>query len=143
MGCFGNPLRFVSARRRAAKRSPRRLRKPKEYQAQEPGDLVQVDTLDLRPLPGVALKHFTARDVISRWDVVEAHTRATATTAAGFLEALEERMPFPVKAVQVDGGSEFMAQFEEACQRRGIGLFVLPPRSPKLNGCVERSQTRL
>ena len=26
------------------------------------------------------------------------------------------------------------------CQRRGLRLFVLPPRSPKLNGCVERAQ---
>ena len=26
------------------------------------------------------------------------------------------------------------------CQRRGLKLFVLPPRSPKLNGCVEQSQ---
>ena len=107
---------------------------------QEPGDLVQVDTLDVRPLPGVVLKHFTARDVVSRWDVVEAHSRATATTAAGFLNALLARMPFPIKAIQVDGGSEFQAAFEEACQQRGIRLFVLPPRSPKLNGCVERAQ---
>ncbi|MCD6453191.1 MAG: hypothetical protein J7K77_02775 [Dehalococcoidales bacterium] len=30
--------------------------------------------------------------------------------------------------------------FEEECQRRGIKLFVLPPRSPKLNGHVERAQ---
>jgi transposase InsO family protein len=49
-------------------------------------------------------------------------------------------MPFPVKALQVDGGSEFQASFEEVCQVRGIRLFVLPPRSPKLNGCVERAQ---
>ncbi|MBI2867376.1 MAG: DDE-type integrase/transposase/recombinase, partial [Chloroflexi bacterium] len=73
----------------------------------------------------------------SRWDVVEAHTRATA---AGFLDALRTRMPFPIKTIQVDGGSEFRAAFEEACQQRGIRLFVLPPRSPKLNRCVERAQ---
>jgi putative transposase len=48
-------------------------------------------------------------------------------------------MPFPVKAIQVDGGSEFEDIFEEECQRRGIILFVLPPRSPKLNGGVERA----
>jgi transposase InsO family protein len=48
-------------------------------------------------------------------------------------------MPFPIHAIQVDGGSEFQAVFEEACQRRGIRLFVLPPRSPKLNGHVERA----
>ena len=73
--------------------------------------------MDLRPLPGVVLKHFTARDVVSRWDVIEAHTRATATTAAGFLDRLLLRMPFPVKAIQVDGGSEFQAAFETECQR--------------------------
>ncbi len=47
-------------------------------------------------------------------------------------------MPFPVKAIQVDGGAEFEAIFGEACQKRGIKLFVLPPRSPKLHGTVER-----
>ena len=48
-------------------------------------------------------------------------------------------MPFPVRALQVDGGSEFEAIFEEECQRRGIKLFILPPRSPKLNSGVERA----
>ena len=32
-----------------------------------------------------------------------------------------------------------MADFETACQRDRVRLFVLPPRSPKLNGCVERA----
>ncbi len=40
----------------------------------------------------------------------------------------------------LDGGSEFHAAFEAECQRRGLRLFVLPPRSPKLNGAVERPQ---
>ena len=35
--------------------------------------------------------------------------------------------------------SEFMAEFETACQGRGIALFVLSIRSPKLNGTVERA----
>lgn len=119
---------------------PYAVRKPRAYQAKLPGDIVQVDTLDLRPLPGVVIKHFTARDVVSRWDVLEVHTRATARAAAAFLNAIEARMPFPVRAIQVDGGSEFQAQFEAECQRRQIRLFVLPPRSPKLNGSVERAQ---
>lgn len=32
------------------------------------------------------------------------------------------------------------ARFEEACAERGNRLFVRPPRSPKLNGYVERAQ---
>jgi len=128
----------VSARRRGLKR-PYATRKPKDYEVRGPGDLVQLDTLDIRPLPGVVLKHFTAHDVISRWDVLGIHSRATATCAAYFLDVIEERMPFGVRAIQVDGGSEFEACFEEECQRRNIKLFVLPPRSPKLNGGVERA----
>ncbi len=119
---------------------PYAVRKPRDYQAVAPGDIVQVDTADIRPLPGVVYKHFTARDVVSRWDSVDVYHRATARSAANFLDGLLERMPFPVRAIQVDGGSEFKAGFERACQERGIRLFVLPPRSPKLNGCVERAQ---
>lgn len=139
-GALREPLRSGISVRKRLWRRPYAVRKPKGYEVKGPGDLVQVDTLDVRPLPGVVLKHFTARDVVSRWDVIEAHTRATANTAASFLDSLLRRMPFPIKALQVDGGSEFQAAFEMECQRRGLRLFVLPPRSPKLNGCVERAQ---
>jgi len=116
------------------------VRKPRGWTVRRPGDLVEVDTLELRPLPGVVVKQFTARDVVSRWDVIEAHGRATSALAAQFLDTLQRRMPFPLRALQVDGGSEFAAAFEEACRQRGLRLFVLPPRSPKLNGAVERAQ---
>ncbi len=130
-GILKEPIpNYISARRRRWQR-PYAIRKPKEYVAKKPGDIVEVDTLDVRPLPGIILKHFTAHDVISRWDVVSVHSRANASTAAHFLDTLESRMPFPVRAIQVDGGSEFGAIFEEECQRRDIKLFVLPPRSPR------------
>jgi len=128
----------ISARKRQRQR-PYAIRKPKDYGVSLVGDLVQLDTLDVRPLPGVLLKHFTAHDVISRWNTVSVYSRATANTATDFLDTLEKRIPFPVKAIQVDGGAEFEAIFEDACQKRGIKLFVLPPRSPKLNGAVERA----
>ena len=126
--------------RRPRPARPYAVRKPKDYQPAAPGDLVEVDTLDVRPGAGHSFKHFTARDVLSRWDVCELASSATAATAARMLTALQERMPFPVQAIQVDGGSEFRAEFEAACEAAGIRLFVLPPRSPKLNGHVERAQ---
>ena len=137
----GQLIEPLPQRRKRKKYPPRpyAIRKPKGYLAKEPGDLVEVDTVDLRPLPGVILKHFTARDVVSRWDVLAVYTRATANTAAQFLDAILERTPYKVKAIQVDGGSEFKADFEVLCQARGLPLYVLPPRSPKLNGCVERA----
>lgn len=127
---------------RRAQTRPYAVRKPRDYLPLAPGDLVQVDSADIRLVPGTdrALKHFSARDVVSRWDVLGVYTQATAYTAAGFLEDVIARMPFPVRAIQVDGGSEFKAEFEEACRQKGLQLFVLPPRSPKLNGHVERAQ---
>ena len=97
-GVLREPPRAGSAVRRPRPARPYAIRKPREYQAKLPGDIVQVDTLDLRPLPGVVLKHFTARDVVSRRDVLEVHTRATAQAAARFLDAIQARMPFPVRA---------------------------------------------
>jgi transposase InsO family protein len=138
-GILKEPIsNYVSAGKRSRKR-PYATRKPKDYQAKQAGDIIQLDTLDLRPLPGIVFKHFTAHDVVSKWDVISIHKQATAASASHFLDVLEARMPFPVKAIQVDGGSEFQAVFEEVCQQRDIRLFVLPPRSPKLNGGVERA----
>ncbi len=107
---------------------------------------MQVDrlTVTLEPNDGVpfgkhreVVKHFSAVDLFSRFSLAVVHSRA------GFLRGLVLRAPFPVRAVQVDGGSEFMAEFEWVCQSLGIELFVLPPRSPKLNGHVERMQRTL
>jgi putative transposase len=127
----------ISSRKRGTHRYA--VRKPKDYQVAIPGDLVELDTLDVRPLPGIVMKSFTARDCVSRWDVLEIHAAATATNAQAFLKAVLARTPFPVRAFQVDGGSEFKAGFETACRNLNIPLFVLPPKSPKLNGHVERA----
>jgi transposase InsO family protein len=121
-------------------RRPYAQRKPRGYEVKGPGDLVQVDTLTVTLGPGEVVKHFSAVDLFTRFSLAEVHTRATANLAAGFLAHLMACTPFPIRAVQVDGGSEFMAEFEEACQALGLKLFVLPPRSPKLNGHVERMQ---
>jgi len=90
--------------------------------------------------PGEVVKHFSAVDLSTRFSLAEVHTRATANLAAGFLSALLAKAPFPIRAIQVDGGSEFMAEFEKVCEQYNVKLFVLPPRSPKLNGYVERMQ---
>jgi len=125
---------------RKRRRKPRyAVRMPKGYRIKSPGDLVQLDTLKLQLISGDVRYHFSARDVISRWDSARAFRRQTSFAAARFLEYLETKFPFKIKAIQIDGGSEFMKDFEEAVQDRQIQLFVIPPRSPKLNGYVERA----
>ena len=139
-GQLREPRRGRIKARLAVRARPYAVRKPKGYRVEEPGDLVQIDTLDVRLCAGCEYKQFTARDMVSRWDVVAVGRSATARAAAKFLEQVEARMPFRVKGVQIDGGSEFMGEFEEACRVKGLQLIVLPPRSPKLNGSVERAQ---
>jgi len=121
-----------SAKRRFAERLPKHLK------ADEPGQIVQLDTVYVTLAPGKHVKHFTAYDPVAKWTVARGYERATATSAARFLDKLQADMPFPVRGIQVDGGSEFMAEFETACEQRQIKLYVLPPKSPQINGAVER-----
>jgi transposase InsO family protein len=139
-GALAEPARRRISVRKRLWRRPHAVRLPADWPIRRPGDLVELDTLDVRP-PGITnpFKQFTARDRVSRWDTVELRRNALARTAAAVLDALEARMPFPIRAISVDNGSEFMADFEAACAERSIRLFVLPPRSPKLHGSVERA----
>ncbi len=121
-----------TARRRFAVRLPRDLRPDK------PGGLIQIDTLFVNVAPDKAIKHFTAYCPVAKWTVAKAFNRATAAAASAFLDKVVTEMPFPIEAIQVDGGSEFKAEFEEACRAKGIRLYELPPRRPQINGAVER-----
>jgi putative transposase len=125
-------------RKCAAKARPHAVRKPKDVVFERPGDIVQIDTLTVSLAPNLAVKHFDAYDVHAKWTVAKPYRSATAKNAADFLDKVTAEMPWPVKAIQIDGGSEFMAEFETACAAKAIPLYVLPPRSPKLNGAVER-----
>jgi len=136
-GVLREPLRKIKSRKTRRKRFYA-VRKPKEYRAREPGDMVEIDTLDVRPLPGKVFKQFSAVDTVSRYGFADIRSSATASMAKEFLQQLVAESPFEIKAVQTDGGSEFYAEFEEACKEMGIRFFCLPPRSPKLNGGVER-----
>jgi transposase len=65
-------------------------------------------------------------------------TGSKSASAAKFLNHVINAMPFPIKSIQVDGGSEFMRNFESECAKLNIALYVLPPKRPQYNGGVER-----
>ncbi len=110
----------------------------KTLKARKPGQLIQVDHTSVTLSSGFTIKHFEAICPLTKIIVAETYTRATSQSAARFLETMKKRFPFAIKSIQVDGGSEFRQHFEDACQANQFDLFVLPPRSPELNGCVER-----
>lgn len=140
-GVLVEPMNIRQAREaRRRRRKPRyAIRKPQGYRVTAPGDLVQVDTLQIRLQSDDVRWQFSSRDLISRWDVSRVYRRATSYTATKFLEYMERKFPFRIRAIQIDGGSEFKKHFEEACRKRGIRLFIIPPRTPQQQAYVERS----
>jgi putative transposase len=87
---------------------------------------------------GITVKHFQAWDRVSKYIYANVYSHAKSTSAKRFLLELVETVPFMTLSVQVDGGSEFRAEFEAACAELGIPLLILPPRKPQYNGGVER-----
>jgi hypothetical protein len=83
--------------------------------------------------------HFSAWGRVSKFAGMKVDKRKSSPAAADFLHHLKIKFMFRIKAVQIDGDSEFMDQFEEACRRVKIQLFLNPPRHPEMNGGVERS----
>jgi transposase len=112
---------------------------PRGWKARKPGELVQVDHMSVGiDNSGKWVKHFEAVCPTTRYSVGKAYRKASSNNAAGFLDYVQKELPFPLFSIQVDGGSEFMGEFEAACKARKIPLYALPPRSPEMNGKVER-----
>lgn len=84
---------------------------------------------------------YTAIDDCLRFRVLAVYPRRNARNTLLFLDRVIEEMPFPIQRIQTDRGGEF---FAESVQRRLMNECIefrpIPPRSPHLNGKVERSQ---
>jgi len=101
--------------------------------------MVQIDHRSVSVANGLMIQAFKAVCPHTRLCFMRAYSSATAVGATRLLDDLMQQAPFQIESIQVDGGSAFMADFERACEQRGILLDVLPPKSPQLNGCVERA----
>lgn len=115
----------------------RRKKQFKRYQRAVPGDRIQMDTCKIFP----GIYQYTAVDDCSRWRVLELYTHRTAANTLHFIEVIMEQFPFPIQRIQTDRGREFFAvKVQEKLMEYGIKFRPIKPRSPHLNGKVERSQ---
>jgi transposase InsO family protein len=113
----------------------------KRYEKQQPGHRVQVDVKFISPLPGSRKKYyqFTAIDDCTRLRVLRIYDRLNQTNAIRFLDYVLEKLPFHVEVIQTDNGAEFQSAFHCHVLDRGIQHVYIRPRTPRLNGKVERS----
>lgn len=109
----------------------------KGLKAAGPGSLILIDTVSVQTGPERRLRHFDACCPVPKWTVAKAFRRATSGAAASFRNKVLAGMPFPVKAIQTGGGSQFRGGFERACAQKGIFLRELPPERPQISGAVE------
>jgi len=112
-------------------------KKDKRYQKSTPGECVQVDTIKIR----ANLYQYTAIDDCTRFILIMLFPARNAENTVEFLEMVKDGMPFPVQRIQTDRGTEFTSYLvREALQDWKIKWRPNRPRSPHLNGKVERVQ---
>ncbi len=115
---------------------PKWRKKTQRYSRAIPGDRVQVDVCKIAP----NIYHYCAIDDCSRYRVIGIYPRKTAANTLLFYERMVEEMPFPIEKIQSDRGREFFAvKVQRWLMNYSIKFRPIKPRSPHLNGKVERS----
>jgi len=117
----------------------RKKKKPRKgrFYPTGPGDLVEVDTI-VSFINGVKFYIFSAIDVVTRFAFALAYPKLSSANGRDFLEKLLMVVPFEIKRVQTDNGSEFEGEFARLLRKRGIVHFYTYPRDPQSNGHIER-----
>lgn len=131
----------------ASQRYKRHDRRWKRYEKQLPGHRVQIDVKFIEPIAGVTGRRggrnkyyqFTAIDDCTRLRVLRIYPQLNQKTAIQFLDYVLSRLPFQVEVIQTDNGAEFQSAFHWHALDKGIAHTHIKPRTPRLNGKVERS----
>ncbi len=121
---------------RKPKKTKKKLRR-KEYMPENPGDLIQIDTIVIYIL-GKKYYILTGIDILTRLAYAYVSNSHSSDTAREFLKALPSIFGYTIKKVQTDNGSEFAKHFDDACVKLNISHFWNYPRHPKQNAFIER-----
>lgn len=128
-------VKFVEAIPAATDNSPARSKTGPDVQAGNPmGEPTKLAGRRRR-----RFYQFTAIDDCTRLRVLKIYPKADQKTAVAFLDHVLERLPFKVDVIQTDNGAEFQSGFHWHALDKGIQHAYIKPRTPRLNGKVERS----
>ncbi|HLE04883.1 MAG TPA: helix-turn-helix domain-containing protein [Anaerolineales bacterium] len=132
-------LREPRLQRKSPKPHLKRLRRPPDLMVEQPGALVQMDTKYV-PLPnGKTVFQFGAIDCFTRKRVVDLAPSLASEEGARFLRQVISGFPFPVQAIQSDGGPEFLGHFTKTVAELQLTHYFNRPYYPQGNGRIERS----
>jgi transposase InsO family protein len=113
----------------------------KRYEKPQPGHRLQLDVKFLERIAGTRkrLYQFTAIDDCTRIRVLKIYDACNQTSAIRFVDEVIRRLPFRVLVIQTDNGAEFQSRFHWHLEEQDIRHVYIRPRTPHLNGKVERS----
>ena len=123
--------------RQRPKRRPRQLTL---FSKERPGDCVQVDVKEIKTA-GQKWFQYTALDDCTRFRILRLYPRKNHLTSLEFFSTIRDALPFTIRKLQVDNGTEFSLAFALAVQEAGTRLRYIKPRCPEQNGKVERSHS--
>jgi transposase InsO family protein len=127
----------------ASQRYKRTQTRWKRYEKQRPGHQLQVDVKFIQPLGQKGEKkrfyQYIAIDDCTRVRVLRAYPRNDQKTAIQFIDHVLAKLPFQIERVRTDNGAEFGQAFHWHLLDKGIDHVRIRPRTPRLNGKVERS----
>ena len=111
------------------------------YEKPQPGHRLQVDVKFLERIPGTQKRfyQFTAIDDCTRIRMLKVYDACNQRAAMQFIDEVRRRLPFRLHVVQTDNGAEFQSAFHWHLERLDIRHVYIRPRTPHLNGKVERS----
>jgi|SRR3989338_967103 len=112
-------------------------RKPKEFVANEQGDLVEIDTI-VKFIYGMKRYIITAVDVKTEYSFAYCYKDHGSGSAKDFFKKLERVFPYKIKAVQTDNGSEFHKYFMQYLENQKVIHYWNYKGQPTKNGHVER-----
>jgi transposase InsO family protein len=115
----------------------KKLRKPDHFKANSPGELVEIDTI-VRFVGGLKRYIVTAVDTYGRQTFAWCYNRPTSLNARDFFQKLQMALPFVIKSIQTDNGSEFHKYFMEYLQEQKIIHYWNYPGRPYRNGHIEK-----
>jgi transposase InsO family protein len=128
---------------RPPRKTTRRALNTKRYEKQVPGHHIQVDVKFLSFIDKDTRKikrfQYTAIDDVTRIRAMKIYPKHNQRTAIEFIDYILETFPFRVHTIRTDNGHEFQAQFHWHVEDMGIRHVYIKPRTPRLNGKVERS----
>jgi transposase InsO family protein len=82
---------------------------------------------------------YTAIDDATRIRALRIYNRHNQKNAINFIDHVIGKFPFRIHTIRTDRGHEFQAQFHWHVEDKGIRHVYIKPRTPQLNGKVERS----